>query len=130
MKTRIEKDLLGRREVPAEAYWGVHTLRAVENFPISGRTISQELPDLIRAFAMVKKAAALANQDCGVQEDRITAAIVWACDAILEEGRCLDQFPVDVFQGGAGTSVNMNANEVIANLALDARQRAGKRRSD
>ncbi len=119
MTTRQEKDLLGVREVPAEVYWGVHTLRAQENFPISGRTVSDELPDLIHAFALVKKAAALANADCGVLDAAKCEAIVWACDAILEQGRCLDQFPVDVFQGGAGTSVNMNANEVIANLALE-----------
>ena len=119
MPTRIEKDLLGEREVPADAYWGVHTLRAIENFPISGRTISTEAPGLIRAFAMVKKAAALANHDVGKLDAAKAQAIVWACDAMLTEGRCLDQFPVDVFQGGAGTSVNMNANEVIANLALE-----------
>jgi len=119
VETRTEKDLLGEREVPADVYWGVHTLRALENFPISGRTISAEAPDLIRAFAMVKKAAALANQDVGKLDDVKAAAIVWACDAILDEGRCMDQFPIDVFQGGAGTSVNMNANEVIANLALE-----------
>ena len=119
MDTRIEKDLLGEREIPADVYWGVHTLRAIENFPISGRTIQAEVPDLIRTFAMVKKASALANRDLGKLDATKADAIVWACDAILNDGRCMDQFPIDVFQGGAGTSVNMNANEVIANLALE-----------
>jgi len=119
MDTRIEKDLLGEREIPADVYWGGHTLRAIENFPISGRTIQAEVPDLIRTFAMVKKASALANRDLGKLDATKADAIVWACDAILNDGRCMDQFPIDVFQGGAGTSVNMNANEVIANLALE-----------
>ena len=119
MNTRTERDLLGTREVPADVYWGIHTLRAVENFPISGRSISSEAPDLIRSYAMVKKAAALANRDLGKLDERKAEAIIWACDAILGEGRAMDQFPIDVFQGGAGTSVNMNANEVIANLALE-----------
>jgi aspartate ammonia-lyase len=105
--------------VPSDAYWGVHTLRAVENFPISGRTISSDAQALIRALAMVKKAAALANADIGALDREKADAITAACDAILRDGRCLDQFPIDVFQGGAGTSVNMNANEVIANLALE-----------
>jgi aspartate ammonia-lyase len=77
------------------------------------------MPDVIRAFAWVKKATALANAELGKLDSHKADAIVWACDAILDDGRCLDQFPVDVFQGGAGTSVNMNANEVIANLALE-----------
>ncbi|MDR1237067.1 MAG: aspartate ammonia-lyase [Propionibacteriaceae bacterium] len=115
---RPEHDLLGCREVPGEAYWGVHTLRAIENYQISSQTIS-DYPDLIRAFAQVKKAAALANHDVGKLSGAKTKAIVKACDLILNEDRCLDQFPIDVFQGGAGTSVNMNANEVIANLALE-----------
>jgi len=118
MNTRVETDLLGEREVPADAYWGVHTLRAIENYQISGSHIS-DLPDIIRALAQVKKATALANNDLGKLDDRKRDAIVKACDLILKEGRCLDQFPIDVFQGGAGTSVNMNANEVIANLALE-----------
>ncbi|WP_075888556.1 aspartate ammonia-lyase [Actinomyces provencensis] len=118
MDTRIEEDLLGRREVPVDAYYGVHTVRAMENFQISGRTISQE-PEFVRGMVMVKKAAALANKELGVLQWDIADAIVAACDAILEEDRCLDQFPIDVFQGGAGTSVNMNTNEVVANLALE-----------
>ncbi len=120
MGVRIEEDLLGQREVPDEAYWGIHTLRAQENYRISGRTINQ-VPEFIRAMVEVKKAAALANSELRVLPVDTADAIVAACDAILEEGRCLDQFPIDQFQGGAGTSVNMNANEVIANLALELR---------
>lgn len=116
--TRSEHDLLGSMEVPAEAYYGVHTLRAMHNFPISGQTIS-DVPQMIRGMVLVKKAAAVTNRELGVLDAKIADAIVWACDQVLEEGRCLDQFPVDVFQGGAGTSVNMNTNEVIANLALE-----------
>lgn len=116
--TRWETDLLGRKAVPAAAYYGVHTVRAVENFPISGTSVTQ-VPALVRGMVMVKKAAALANRTLGVLPDELAAAILWACDAVLEDGRCLDQFPVDLFQGGAGTSLNMNTNEVIANLALE-----------
>ncbi|WP_022868432.1 aspartate ammonia-lyase [Schaalia vaccimaxillae] len=116
--TRIEEDLIGSRQIPADAYWGIHTLRAVENYRISGRTIN-ECPELIEAIVQVKKACALANMELSVLEPRIAHAIVAACDKILNEGACMDQFPVDQFQGGAGTSVNMNANEVIANLALE-----------
>ena len=115
---RIEEDLLGQKEVPADAYYGVHTMRAIENFKISGRTISDE-PDFVRGMVMVKKASALANKELGVLPYDIADAIVAACDVILKTGKCMDQFPVDVFQGGAGTSVNMNTNEVIANLALE-----------
>lgn len=118
--TRIERDLLGEREVPAEAYYGIHTLRAVENFAISGKTISDE-PEFVRGMVLVKKASALANKELRVLQYDIADAIVAACDAILDEGRCMDQFPVDVFQGGAGTSTNMNTNEVVANLALELR---------
>ncbi|QWW18795.1 aspartate ammonia-lyase [Schaalia sp. 19OD2882] len=118
MDVRIEEDLLGPREVPAEVYWGIHTLRALENYRISGRTIS-DVPEMVRAIVQVKKASALANKELRVMEPRIAEAIVAACDLVLHEGRCMDQFPIDQFQGGAGTSVNMNANEVIANLALE-----------
>lgn len=118
--TRIEHDLLGDREVPQEQYYGIHTLRAMENFPISGTTISS-YPALVRAMVSVKKASALANVSMGTLAEDIAADIVAACDLILDEGRCLDQFPVDAFQGGAGTSVNMNTNEVVANLALEVR---------
>lgn len=115
--TRQEVDLIGVRDVPADAYYGVHTLRAIENFPISGVTINS-VPEMIRSMVMVKKAAALANRDLLVIPQATCDAIVAACDAILA-GKANDQFPVDVFQGGAGTSVNMNANEVVANVALE-----------
>src|SRR5512146_2076288 len=115
--TRVEHDLLGDRAVPADAYYGVHTLRAVENFPITGNPISI-YPDLIRALACIKEAAALANQELGLLDAEKADAIVKACEEI-RAGRLHDQFVVDVIQGGAGTSTNMNANEVIANLALE-----------
>src|SRR6267378_4212743 len=115
--TRIEHDLLGDRAVPAEAYYGVHTLRALENFPITGTAISI-YPDLLRALACVKQAAALANNALGLLPDDKADAIERACEEI-REGELLDQFLVDVIQGGAGTSTNMNANEVIANRALE-----------
>lgn len=118
MDTRTEVDLLGRMEVPADAYYGIHTLRAQENFQISGHTIS-DFPDMVRGMVMVKKAAALANKELRALPEDIADAIIAGCDAILNEGRCLDQFPIDVFQGGAGTSTNMNTNEVVANLALE-----------
>ena len=119
MTTRTEHDLLGERKIPAAAYWGIHTLRAVENFQISGQKIS-DVPQFVRSMVMVKKAAAQANGELGALKPEIAAAIAQACDEVLIKGRCLDQFPSDVFQGGAGTSVNMNTNEVIANLALEA----------
>ena len=112
-KTRIEEDLLGKREVPADAYYGVHTLRAIENFYISDRTIN-DVPEFIRGMVMVKKAAALANKELHTIPREIADTIVKACDVILETGKHMDQFPVDVFQGGAGTSLNMNTNEVLA----------------
>jgi aspartate ammonia-lyase len=114
---RLERDSLGSREIPAHAYYGIQTVRAVENFQITGVTIST-LPHVIRALAMVKKAAAHANVDLGMLPPLIGEAISHACDELLD-GRYHDQFPVDVFQGGAGTSTNMNANEVIANVALE-----------
>ncbi|QOR48283.1 aspartate ammonia-lyase [Trueperella pecoris] len=115
---RVEEDLLGTREIPSDVYYGVHTQRAIENFPISGRTIN-DTPEFIRGMVMVKKAEALANRDKHVLPAKVANAIVKACDLIIDEGRCMDQFPVDAFQGGAGTSVNMNTNEVVANLALE-----------
>ncbi|WP_168583579.1 aspartate ammonia-lyase [Gephyromycinifex aptenodytis] len=118
VSARIEEDLLGQREVPAGAYYGVHTLRAVENFPISDRTVA-DVPDFVRGMVMVKKATAQANRELGALPDDIADAIEQACDQVLEQGRCLSEFPVDLFQGGAGTSLNMNTNEVIANLALE-----------
>ena len=93
-------------------------MRAVENFRISGSTVGQE-PAFVRGMVQVKKASALANRDLGTLSPQVADAIVWACDQILDQGRCMDQFPVDQFQGGAGTSVNMNTNEVVANLALE-----------
>lgn len=115
--TRIEHDLLGEREVPVDLYYGIHSLRAIENFPISGSKISS-YPELVKALASVKKACALANNEFGLLNDARTKAIVRACDDI-RNGEFHDQFVVDVIQGGAGTSTNMNANEVIANRGLD-----------
>jgi aspartate ammonia-lyase len=117
--TRTESDLLGSLEIPADAYYGINTVRAVDNFQISGRRISS-YPRLISAFATVKKAAASANRDLGVLPADKATAIIAACDRLASDESLLGQFPLDVFQGGAGTSVNMNANEVIANLALEA----------
>ena len=114
---RTEHDFLGEKQIPAIAYWGVHTARAVENFPISGTRISA-MPDLVRALAYVKKAATRANADLGAIDRDRAAAIILACDDIVD-GKLLDEFVVDVIQGGAGTSTNMNANEVICNLALE-----------
>ena len=118
-ETRTEVDLLGPKEVPADVYWGIHTKRAIENFPISGRVVS-DYPAFVKGMAHVKKAEALANRQARVISQEVADAITTACDLILDEDVALDQFPVDLFQGGAGTSVNMNANEVIANLALES----------
>ena len=106
---RIEHDFLGEKRIPAVAYGGVHTARAVDNFPISGTRISA-MPDLVRAIAMVKKAATRANADLGAIDRQRAGAIILACDDLIE-GKLLDEFVVDVIQGGAGTSTNMNANE-------------------
>lgn len=116
-RTRNEHDLLGDRAVPHEYYYGVQTLRALENFNISGVTLNF-YPVLIEALAMVKKAAALANNELGLLSKPITDAIVQACDEIIN-GKFHSHFVVDMIQGGAGTSTNMNANEVIANRALE-----------
>ncbi len=116
-RTRSEHDLLGDREVPHEYYYGIQTLRALENFNISGVTLNF-YPVLIEALAMVKKAAALANYDLSLLSKKITNAIVQACDEIIN-GKLHSHFVVDMIQGGAGTSTNMNANEVIANRALE-----------
>ena len=115
--TRLEHDLLGQKAVPADAYDGVQTARGLDNFHISGVEI-RLYPDLIRAFAMVKLAAARANCACGVFGPEILAGIEGACHEIMD-GKLHDQFRLDVLQGGAGTSTNMNANEVIANRALE-----------
>ncbi|MDA1881305.1 aspartate ammonia-lyase [Bacillus cereus group sp. BY10-2LC] len=112
---RIEKDFLGEKEVPSAAYYGVQTLRAVENFPITGYRIH---PSLITAMAIVKKAAALANMDTGYLAKDIGHEIAEAAQEIVD-GKFHDQFIVDPIQGGAGTSINMNTNEVIANRALE-----------
>ena len=114
---RIEHDLLGERETPNSVYWGIHTLRAIENFPITGIPIST-YPDFINALAAVKEAAARANHELGKLSAPHMNAIVAACREI-QGGSLHDQFVVDVIQGGAGTSTNMNANEVIANRALE-----------
>ena len=117
MKTRQEHDLIGYKEVPAEAYYGIQTLRAVENFDICGVKLSA-YPKFIKGLAMVKWAAAKANNDLVLLSDELTTAITKACEEVME-GKYDDQFPVDMIQGGAGTSTNMNANEVIANRALE-----------
>lgn len=112
---RVEKDFLGEKEVPLNAYYGVQTMRAIENFPITGYRIDEAL---IKAMAIVKKSAALANSAIGQLDEKIANAIVKAADEIIE-GKLHDQFIVDPIQGGAGTSINMNTNEVIANRALE-----------
>lgn len=117
MGTRLEHDFLGELEIPSDTYYGIQTTRAIENFQISGRPISS-VPALIQAFGCVKKAAAQANMQLNVVPRPIGEAICAACDELIA-GQFLDQFPVDCIQGGAGTSVNMNANEVIANRALE-----------
>jgi len=114
---RLESDSLGEREVPDDAYWGVHTVRALENFPIAERPISV-YPELIVALASVKQAAARANAEYGTIEPEKAELIDRACQEIID-GRLHDQFVVGLIQGGAGTSTNMNANEVIANRALE-----------
>ncbi len=114
---RVEHDLLGERHVPSSAYYGIHTLRALENFPITGTPISI-YPELVNALACVKQAAALANRDLGLLDERRAEAIIQACRDI-RAGDLHQEFVVDVIQGGAGTSSNMNANEVVANRALE-----------
>ncbi|HEX7119542.1 MAG TPA: aspartate ammonia-lyase [Longimicrobiales bacterium] len=122
---RREKDLLGERDVPDRNYYGIQTLRAVENFPITGIAIGQ-YPELVNALAAVKEAAARANMELGLLDAQVGDAIVRACREI-RSGKLHDQFVVDVIQGGAGTSTNMNANEVIANRALEL---LGRRRGE
>ena len=114
-KTRIERDSLGEKDVPMNAYYGIQTLRAIENFSISGISPKKEF---VSAFAMVKKAAAIANMSTGNLNKRIGMAIVKAADEIIK-GKLYAEFVVDVYQAGAGTSHNMNANEVIANRAIE-----------
>lgn len=116
-KTRTEHDLLGTKEVPVEALFGVQTLRCVENFDIS-RDYLSEYPEFTKGLGIVKMGAVLANHELGLINDQIKDAIVAACQELLD-GKHTEHFPVDMVQGGAGTSVNMNANEVIANRALE-----------
>jgi aspartate ammonia-lyase len=116
-RTRIEHDSLGEMAIPADAYWGIHTARALANFPISGTPISA-YPDLIAAFACVKQAAARANADLGVISRERADLIDRACEDI-RVGALREEFVVDILQGGAGTSTNMNVNEVIANRGLE-----------
>lgn len=123
--TREESDSLGSLPIPADAYWGIHTARALENFPISKRPISV-YPDLVRALAMVKQASARANRDIGVLDAERAALIDGAAQEVID-GAHHDQFVVGVIQGGAGTSTNMNTNEVITNIALE---RAGREKGD
>ncbi len=114
---RTESDLLGELKVPAEAYYGVQTQRAIENFQISGQKLSS-YPKFIRGMAMVKKAAAKTNYELGFLDEPLYYKISEACDEVAS-GQYNSQFPIDMIQGGAGTSVNMNANEVIANIVLE-----------
>ena len=123
MKMRMEMDSIGKKEIPDDSYYGIQTLRAIENFPVSGR---RERPEFIRAYALVKKAAALTNMELGIIDKKKGGAIVKAADEIIG-GMFADQFPVDVFQAGAGTSFNMNVNEVLANRALEI---LGKKRGE
>ena len=116
-RTRTEHDLLGERDVPEDALYGIQTLRALENFPITG-TVLREFPVLIEALAAVKEAAALANAELGLLDKQVAEQIVRASQE-LRAGRHHEHFVVDMIQGGAGTSTNMNANEVIANRALE-----------
>lgn len=116
-ETRVESDLLGSREIPAKALYGVQTLRGLENFPISKFHLN-EYPLFINGLAITKMAAAQANHELGLLTDEQTNGIVVACQEILD-GKHHEHFPVDMIQGGAGTTTNMNANEVIANRALE-----------
>ena len=116
-KFRVEKDLLGQKEIPANAYYGVQTARALENFQISDIAINH-YPGFVEAWAIVKLAAAQANTDVGAMKPEKLAAIERASQAVIH-GQYHDQFLVDWYQGGAGTSTNMNANEVLANVALE-----------
>ena len=124
--TRTEHDMLGESDIPASAYWGIHTKRAVENFPITGVPVGH-FPEFVRALVLVKQAAARANRRLGHLSVEKAEAIDKACTLIGAEKRFHDQFVVDAVQGGAGTSTNMNTNEVVANVALEL---MGKERGD
>ena len=125
MKYRIESDFLGKLKIPSEAYYGIHTQRAIDNFPIAEVAISV-YPNIVIAYAMVKLACARANNQLGLLDDDIYHPIVAACERVIK-GEFHDQFVVEIIQGGAGTSTNMNANEVIANIALEI---IGKEKGD
>jgi aspartate ammonia-lyase len=114
---RTESDLLGEKQIPNDVYYGVQTMRAVENFQISGQT-TKDYPELVNAFALVKLAAAKANYESGALPKYVLDAVEKACNEVIA-GKYHDQFVVDLYQGGAGTSANMNANEVLANIALE-----------
>ncbi|MBR2052402.1 MAG: aspartate ammonia-lyase, partial [Bacteroidales bacterium] len=116
-KTRTESDLIGTREIPMECYYGVQTARALENFPITGIGINR-YPNVVKYLGVIKLGAAIANYETGKISKEIYEGIAKACQDVID-GKLNDQFPVDVIQGGAGTSTNMNANEVIANRALE-----------
>src|SRR5215470_11173545 len=116
--SRTEQDFLGQREIADDIYYGVQTIRGKENFHITGIPMSQE-PYFVKALGYVKKAAAMANRDLGVLDGKVADAIIKGCDRVIA-GDMMDQFVTDFIQGGAGTSTNMNANEVIANLALES----------
>src|SRR6187397_2870876 len=124
-QTRTEKDLLGEKQIPADAYYGVQTMRALENFQVSGVT-TKFYPDYVRAYAMVKLAAARANTDVGRMKKEKLDAIEKACQAVID-GKYHDQFVTDLYQGGAGTSANMNSCEVLANIALE---KMGKKKGE
>src|SRR5262245_32758223 len=116
MAYRVEKDFLGEKQVAADVYYGVQTMRGLAKFHMTGMPVSRE-PYFVKALGYVKTAAAMANRDLGVLDKKIAEAIIKACDRVIA-GDMNDQFVTDFIQGGAGTSTNMNANEVIANLAL------------
>src|SRR6188508_3691197 len=124
-KTRTESDLLGKKEIPFDAYYGVQTMRALENFPISG-VKTNFYPDYVKAYAMVKLAAARANAEDGRMSKEKLAAIEKACQDVID-GKYHDQFLTDLYQGGAGTSANMNSCEVLANIALE---KMGKKKGE
>ena len=115
--TRTERDSLGEMEIPADAYWGIHTARALHNFPITRRALSN-FPDFVRALVRVKHAAALANKEIGVLDAKKADLIVEVCEEIYN-GALHDEFVLGMLQGGAGTSTNMSTNEIIANRALE-----------
>jgi len=119
MDFRKEKDLLGEKQIPNFAYWGIHTQRAKENFPVSGRKVNFRI---VKGLALVKKACILANSQLGFIPEDKSKAIIEACDDIIN-GKLDDQFALDYLQGGAGTSINMNLNEVLANRALEILQK-------